>query len=117
MTTPSLTATVKTYEDMLNEIKNFKPLRGPELAPGVAGHLHAPSLAFHIHYTNSAEFKRRSVDCLCGAKLDYDGIPVPINQPAPWLYVGLEAFKQHLEDKQFEETLRAVFAAEGKENA
>lgn len=106
----------KTYEDMLNEVKNFKPLRGAELAPGVPGHLHFPEICFAISYTNSAEHKNRRVACACGAKLDIEGIPVPINQPAPWLYVGLEAFKQHIEDEQFSWSARAIFAAEGKEN-
>lgn len=112
MTTPSLTATVKTYEDMLNEIKNFNPWRGPALRPGVLGHLHAPQLTVHVTSNCNGEYKHRTVDCLCGENLNYAAFQAPRNQPWPDVWVGLEAFKQHSSERKAEARIR-----EGEEAA
>lgn len=88
-----------SYEEMLVGIKTFKPWRGPALGPGVPGFLHAPTLAIHVSGNNNGETRTETVDCLCGAKLDYAAFRVPSDQPAPAIWVGLQAFRKHFSDR------------------
>jgi len=89
-----------TYEDLLAEIKSFAPWRGPDLAHGVSGFIHAPFRCVHVSGNNSGETRVETLDCLCGAKLDYAAFPAPVDQPAPMLWSGLQAFKRHLEERK-----------------
>lgn len=91
---------MKTYEALVAEIKSFKPWRGPALAPGIAGFIHAPFRCFHVSSNNNGETRVETVDCLCGANLDYQAFRAPNDQPAPALWVGLEAFKKHLAERK-----------------
>lgn len=96
---------MKTYQEMLQEIRDFKPWREP--AGGVLqGFVHAPQRCIHISYTNRVMCRVETLDCICGAKLDRNAFTASPYQPAPLLWEGLQAFYKHLGQKQEEAKLK-----------